>query len=921
MAEDIRNNIKLQKERAAQLNKINMLGQEFNSIMKDASINMKQQLKDAGATQAEIQDMVKGFGSFNTLARKAAKLSKEDLANRKKRNELQSASNKVSDEAVQIAAKIQKYADTASKLEDKAANASGKKKAALEAQAKKNRELAASAERQLDIAQDLQKNMQEMLDLSTKITKAGRFFSFFSDLVGDVPVLGTIFNNLTKAAEKFDESMAAGESTIKATLRGLGEFIKLGAKALAVFVASSAIKGMNILDKAVVSINRNLVMAGKSASIALGNIRAAAARTGMTLEKLLPINQALNETFGTSAVFSKDTLTAQSLLVNKLGLSAEEGAKLFKQTAGSNENVGEFVRSTADLVTNFNKTNDSAFSIKTILQDVSHASALTSINTSKFPGGIRRAALEARRLGTSLEKTNSLMEGFLDFEQSIVAEQEAEAFIGRDLNLSRARAFALEGNRAGVLEEIRKQMGSIEEFNNLGLIGQQKLARAFNVSADELAGMYKNSKAMGEASKENAKEGGEQAKSGQELINKLQSQVTLGESFASSMERIQMAFGQILMRFAPEIKSFLAFAASKAEQMMNFLQSPGGQKQVQRIKNGIKAIGRFLMDDVLPALKSTFEWLGQNQIGAENWKIVLSAIAGFKFIGLVSTLHTMYKTVTSIGSAFGAKGTIGKAFAKDGLFGSGGRIAQAFKPGGAIMDGISSFSKTISGAFKGLPGMDKLGQMFSGAKNFVMDGFKRLNPMEAIRKSIKSAGGLGKVLGKVAKFPLLATALEGAFAYNDIQGLISSGLTGKELDSAIGERAYGAIGTVLGSLGGTALGSIFPGVGTLIGGVLGAMGGPYVTRGIASLFDPDYSKFGGVVSDLPFFKDGLEVEDFVIKPMAADTITMAGGTKLGGNVESLLEELIALTREGKVIKMDTAAVGRSLKLNASRLAT
>ena len=132
-------------------------------------------------------------------------------------------------------------------------------------------------------------------------------------------------------------------------------------------------------------------------------------------------------------------------------------------------------------------------------------------------------------------------------------------------------------------------MGSIEEFNNLGLIGQQKLARAFNVSADELAGMYKNSKAMGEASKENAKEGGEQAKSGQELINKLQSQVTLGESFASSMERIQMAFGQILMRFAPEIKNFLAFAASKAEQMMNFLQSPGGQKQVQRIKNGINS--------------------------------------------------------------------------------------------------------------------------------------------------------------------------------------------------------------------------------------------------------------------------------------------------------------------------------------------
>jgi len=919
MATDPANDIKLQKERAAQLNKINMLGQEFNSIMKDASINMKQQLKDAGATTAEIQDMNKGFGTFNTLARSAAKLSKADLSNRRTRNKLQSQANKAADEAVQIAAKIQKYADTAKKLEDKAAAASGEKKAALEAQAKKNRELVTSGQRQLDIADDLQKQMQGMLDLSTKITKAGRFFSFFSDLVGDVPVLGTVFNNLTKAAELFDSSMAAGESTIKATLRGLGEFVKLGAKALAAFAVSSAIKGMNILDQAVVSINRNLVMAGKSASISLGNIRAAAARTGMTLEKLLPINQALNETFGTSAVFSKDTLTAQSLLVNKLGLSAEEGAKLFKETAGSKENVGEFVRSAADLVTNFNKTNDSVISIKTILQDVSHASATTSINTAKFPGGIRTAALEARRLGTSLEKTNSLMEGFLDFESSIQAEMDAELFTGRQLNLERVRAAALSGDQAELAKQIRLEAGSFSDFQNLNLLQQQKLAAAFNMSADDLGTMLKNQKAMKEASKENAKEGGEQAKSGEELINKLQSQVTLGEGFASAMERIQLAFGNIITKFAPEIINFLSFAASKTEQMVGYLSSEAGQASLEKIKSGIQSVGTFLKDDVIPALEKTFKWLGENTMGAENWKIVLSAIAGFKFLGLISGLSTIFKTVKSIGNLFGLKSAIGQAFTKDGLFGSGGRIAQAFKPGGTIMSGISNFSKTIGSTFKGLPGMDKLGGMFSGAKNFVSEGFKKLNPMEAIKTALGKAGGIGKVLGKIAKFPLLATALEGAFAYNDIQGLLNSGLTGKELDAAIGERAYGAIGTVLGSLGGSALGSIFPGAGTMIGGILGAMGGPSVARGIASMADPDYSKFGGVVSELPFFKDGIEVEDFVIKPMAADTITMAGGTKLGGNVESLLEELISLTKEGKIIKMDTATVGRSLQLNASKM--
>ena len=155
---------------------------------------------------------------------------------------------------------------------------------------------------------------------------------------------------------------------------------------------------------------------------------------------------------------------------------------------------------------------------------------------------------------------------------------------------------------------------------------------------------------------------------------------------------------------------------------------------------------------------------------------------------------------------------------------------------------------------------------------------------------------------------------------------MSSGMEGKELDAAIGSRAYGAIGGVLGSIGGSLLGSIFPGAGTLIGGVLGAFGGPYLARGIASMFDEDYSKFGAVVSDMPFFKQSaksqnqeIPVKDFVLKPLNEDTITMAGGTKLGGNVEALLQELISLTREGKTITMDGYKVGRSIDLATSKL--
>ena len=906
MATDPANDIKLQKERAEQLNKINMLGQEFNSIMKDASINMKQQLANAGATQAEIQDMVKGFGTFNTLAKSAAKLSKADLKNRRTRNKLQSQANKAADEAVQIRAKINDYLSKAQALENKAANAKGKEKGRLLEQAKINRALVDSGERQLDIANDLQGQMKGMLDLSKKITNAGRFFSFFSNLVSDVPVLGTIFSNLTKAAELFDASMAAGESRIKATLRGLGEFVKLGAKALAAFTVQSAIKGLKLIDGAVVSLERNLAMTGKTARIAFGNIQAAASATGMTIEKLLPIQTALNEKFASSAVFSKDTLTSQSLLVNKLGLSQDAATKLFKLTIGTAESAEDFAVSTANNVINFNKTKGLALSVKGVLNDIGNASSLTAINTAKFPGGIQRAALAARRLGTSLDKTTSMMEGFLDFEQSIAKEQAAEVITGRQLNLEGVRRAALLGDQAKLAEEIAKEAGSLEDFTNMNTLAQRDFAAAFNLSAAELADLLKNQEISGKIAKENAKEGGEQAKSGDALIQKIKEQVTLGESFASAMEEINLAFGSIISEHADEIKSMMKTLAAKAKEFVGYLKSEEGQAALDNIKSALKAIKDFATD-------STF--------GVNNLLLAFGGLQAIKLVGLVRTIRGVKNGVSLLADSVGKKSRLARAFGKDGIFGSKGMIAEAFKPGGRLMTSLGDFGKSIGNFFTSAPG--KIGSFFKSGKDLIGSAFKNLNPITALKNSVGKAG-FGKVIGKIARFPVVAAALEGAFAYNDIQNLLASGASGKELDSAIGSRAYDAIGTVLGSIGGSILGTALPGPGNIIGGLIGAFGGPYIAKAMAQLFDSDYSKLGGIVSELPFFQEAggdtvVKTKDFVLKPLDEDTITMAGGTKLGGNVEALLEELISITREGKIIKMDAAAVGRSLNMNASKM--
>lgn len=59
----------------------------------------------------------------------------------------------------------------------------------------------------------------------------------------------------------------------------------------------------------------------------------------------------------------------------------------------------------------------------------------------------------------------------------------------------------------------------------------------------------------------------------------------------------------------------------------------------------------------------------------------------------------------------------------------------------------------------------------------------------------------------------------------------------------------------------------------------------------------------------------LPVKDFIIKPLGQDTITMAGGTKLGGNVEALLQELIVAVKQGSNIYLGTNKLNESIGLN------
>ena len=124
--------------------------------------------------------------------------------------------------------------------------------------------------------------------------------------------------------------------------------------------------------------------------------------------------------------------------------------------------------------------------VATITKDIADNAA----STAKFFGGnvkaLKKAALEAAKMGVSLKTMVSVSEGLLKFEDSISNQFEFQALTGKQINLDKARQLALEGDIAGATKLVLDQAGSISEFNEMNYLQRQALAKATGMEVDEL---------------------------------------------------------------------------------------------------------------------------------------------------------------------------------------------------------------------------------------------------------------------------------------------------------------------------------------------------------------------------------------------------------------------------------------------------
>jgi hypothetical protein len=131
--------------------------------------------------------------------------------------------------------------------------------------------------------------------------------------------------------------------------------------------------------------------------------------------------------------------------------------------------------------------NNLALNAKKIMLDINKATDRTKISIEGGSAGIAKAAVEARKLGVSLDDVTKIADSLLNFEQSIEDELSAELLTGKQLNLEEARRLALNNDFEGVAREINNQIGSAAEFSEMNRIQQEAMAKAVGMTADQLA--------------------------------------------------------------------------------------------------------------------------------------------------------------------------------------------------------------------------------------------------------------------------------------------------------------------------------------------------------------------------------------------------------------------------------------------------
>jgi hypothetical protein len=456
----------------------------------DGFQSLTSRLSDLAEGLTDIVDNARAFSrvqkdTISTL-NKIAKANEKLIKNQISLNEGQLSSKKIQEQINELTATREVLDQRLKNLLDKQTQGLILSKGELD-------EIKSLQEGIEEITGEVTDNYQRQLGLAKEIEKKAGGFQKLADTVKSVPGLKGIAGPFQDAANAASKAAASGKSTFqifKAGAGGLTSFLKGPTWITAlVEVAKFFIDAMFEADKRVTNIAKNFSISKDSARGVYQALIGSKAVLTSTLATTKNITEAFNELASLSDFVYQASfrqLDTQIQLTKEIGIQAEEALQLQQLFALNNNESDKGLDIVYDQIAAFANQNKIVADGRKVIADVNRLSSLIKLNFRGNTGELVKTVLEAKKLGLTLDQVARTQSSLLDFESSISSQIEAELLTGRQINLERARLFALNNDIAGLTEEIAKQNITAASFSRMNAIQQESIAKTLGMSAGEV---------------------------------------------------------------------------------------------------------------------------------------------------------------------------------------------------------------------------------------------------------------------------------------------------------------------------------------------------------------------------------------------------------------------------------------------------
>ena len=612
------------------------------------------------------------------------------------------------------------------------------------------------------------------------------------------------------------------------------------------------------IDKATSNIGKTLGSTREAASAMVVSLKGAAGASGdmfLNMDRMVDAQLKLNQLTGTRLRLSNQELADAAYLTELVGLQEEGLKNVFTASVLTGKSQEDLYNTVVD-------SNDSIYASNELFKEAASITGQIAMNLGNNPAAIAKAVGEAKRLGITLDQARDMAMGTLDFENSIQKEMEAQVLTGKAINLNRARELAFAGKFKEAAEDMLNQEGIREAFATGNVLAQQAAAEAVGMSVDQLADAYRNrerdAKLTERARQIQLQAGNETLTLEEARLKALRENQTISERISNATAKIGDIFGGMLVPLVEKVAQGMEYVAGyfgTAYEKTNALtgETEKVSAKVGEISSKVEK-GSDKLSGFASKMKGLFGFVKEYPV-LSTLAALTGGVLAFKGLGKIKD--------TILGKiGFGKLGTSGNPMH---VTMSGGGV------GGGLMDMLNPKKGKPGNILKNLKSPGKL--------------LKGIGP-----KLLKGSG----VLSLVGAGIDLVSNL-GKVAQDEDKGL------GDALARTLDENKFMALGA--------AIGSVVPGVGTVIGAGIG---------GILDFANKQVLGEKGMITeslDTPMAAGGI-----VTKPTRA-LVGEAGAEAVIPLREfyAKMDELINVVKDGGDVIMDGRKVGTTLQLASYKL--